>query len=151
MKPAPNASQFAQQLLPRLAERFFARGRRAARPDATAGDLHCFRLAAKHFRYTLELFRPVYGPGLDRRMAAVRRIQQILGEANDCATARDLVLAGGEKTSRIARNVTAFIDHRAALLAAQFRDFWAATFDRPGEQQRWTEYLTRYAGRVRRS
>ena len=151
MKPDSSAAQFARQLLPRLAERFFARGRRAARPNASAADLHRFRLAAKRFRYTLELFRPVYGPGLERRMAALRGIQQILGDANDCATARQLLLAGRERNSRYARGAAAFIEERAALLAIQFRDFWTQTFDAPGEQQRWMNYLTRFAGRRRRS
>jgi len=68
---------------------YFKSGRKTFGGDATPVELHAFRLQTKRFRYTLELFRPVYGPTLERMIRSLRRIQQLLGVVNDCqATGR---------------------------------------------------------------
>ena len=59
---SPTVEAVARRELPRLAEAFFREGRRAASQEASAKQLHKFRLAAKRFRYTLELFAELYGP-----------------------------------------------------------------------------------------
>ena len=51
--------ELAQRALNPLAKRFADRGREASTSLASAGDLHRFRIAAKKFRYTLELFQPL--------------------------------------------------------------------------------------------
>ncbi len=45
---------------------------------------HAMRIAAKRLRYTIELARPVYGQSLDEALAAVKRVQTLLGEVHDC-------------------------------------------------------------------
>ena len=45
---------------------------------------HAMRIAAKRLRYTVELARPVYGQSLDEALAAVKRVQTLLGEVHDC-------------------------------------------------------------------
>ena len=45
---------------------------------------HAMRIAAKRLRYTVELARPVYGQSLDEAVAAVKRVQTLLGEVHDC-------------------------------------------------------------------
>jgi CHAD domain-containing protein len=47
-------------------------------------ELHRMRIAAKHFRYTLEAFAPDYGARLNPWIRAARRIQTELGEIHDC-------------------------------------------------------------------
>jgi CHAD domain-containing protein len=42
------------------------------------------RIAAKHFRYTMEAFAPRCGGRLDPWIRAARRIQTELGEIHDC-------------------------------------------------------------------
>jgi CHAD domain-containing protein len=136
-------------MLPELARRFFVRGRKVAREKASPEDLHRLRLSAKQFRYTLELFRPVYGPGLERRLENLRTVQQKLGDANDCATARELLLAGRDRKTRPAKAAVAFIESKAAALQEDFRTYWRGTFDAPGEERGWAGYLERFAGRGR--
>ena len=81
--------------MPRLAARFFREGARAAAPQASAGERHRFRLAAKRFRYTLELFAQFYGPAAAQWTAQVKELQSLLGAMNDCRAVRDLVDALG--------------------------------------------------------
>jgi CHAD domain-containing protein len=47
-------------------------------------ELHAMRIAAKHLRYTLEIFSPVYESELKLHLKAMRQIQEILGEIHDC-------------------------------------------------------------------
>ena len=51
-------------------------------PDAVE-ELHEMRIAAKWLRYTMELFAPAYEDELKRPIAAVKRIQELLGELHD--------------------------------------------------------------------
>jgi CHAD domain-containing protein len=89
------AEALAHRELPRLAARFFREGARAAAPQASAGERHRFRLAAKRFRYTLELFAQFYGPAAAQWTAQVKELQSLLGAMNDCRAVRDLVDALG--------------------------------------------------------
>ena len=54
-----------------------------ARPERRK-ELHRMRIAAKHFRYTMEAFAPAYGGRLDPWIRAAQRIQTELGEIHDC-------------------------------------------------------------------
>ena len=45
---------------------------------------HAMRIAAKRLRYTVEIAKPVYGPALDEILAAVKRVQTLLGDIHDC-------------------------------------------------------------------
>ena len=63
----------AREKLPELARGFFETGRALAASHPSLQALHRFRLLTKRFRYTLELFRPCYGPVLDRRIEALKR------------------------------------------------------------------------------
>jgi CHAD domain-containing protein len=81
----------ARRELPPLVEAFFREGRRAARQEASAKQLHKFRLAAKRFRYTLELFVELYGPVAGDWVEHLRATQALLGSINDCQVTRGLV------------------------------------------------------------
>jgi len=52
-------------------------------PEAVA-EHHATRIAAKKLRYTMEVFGPVYRLGLNKPLARVKRIQEILGDLHDC-------------------------------------------------------------------
>ena len=47
-------------------------------------ELHAMRIAAKHLRYTLEVFAPLYQDDLKEMVQIMRRIQDELGEIHDC-------------------------------------------------------------------
>lgn len=51
-------------------------------PDAIL-EHHAMRISAKHLRYTLETFAPLYRRGLKKYIARAARIQQLLGDVHD--------------------------------------------------------------------
>jgi CHAD domain-containing protein len=136
--PAGNAGT----ALPKMARQWFERGLRASGTAVRHKDLHAFRLETKHFRYTLELFRPVYGPGLVRLLELLKSLQASLGDLNDC------VIAGAYITEAIAnagerRIVKRRLAARALRQRAKFRRLWKDAFGAPHARERWIRYLSR--------
>ena len=128
--------------LPPLIKDYFAAGRVAAQPQTSAVKLHKFRLATKRLRYTLELFQPLYGPGLSQRLAQLRTIQDLLGDGHD-ATVTSARLAGRVRRDPALGPVLAALELRARKKHAEFRSFWTHRFDGAGNELRWTNYLRR--------
>lgn len=64
-------------------EQFLAYEPHIAHPERVA-ELHLMRIAAKHLRYTLEVFQPLYGKALRKPLKVVKEIQELLGEVHDC-------------------------------------------------------------------
>jgi|SRR5579871_863763 len=143
--PGPNA----QHQLPAMAAAYFAQGRQLLAGKQSHSDLHSLRLATKRLRYTLELFRSCYGPGLRARMTALRQLQQCLGQVNDCDTAAR-VLADYSKKSPQRNQFKQFLAQRSLEKAAEFRRFWTDEFDGPGQEQWWTGYLARHTRPARK-
>ena len=52
------------------------------RPEK-AKELHEIRIAAKHLRYALEIFEPLYGSKLHRFSIFTRRVQDVLGDLHE--------------------------------------------------------------------
>ncbi|MGA2267350.1 MAG: CHAD domain-containing protein [Bryobacteraceae bacterium] len=140
-----SAAVNARRELPPLAASYFARVRALLARDPSPLKLHRLRLATKRLRYTLELFRPCYGPGLDTRLAALRRIQQLLGEVNDSTAAARLLSQSMSTASPQRARILRFLEERAAVKAQEFRKDWAEVFDAPGQERWWTTYLARHA------
>ena len=81
-------TQEARETLPQLAQRFFDAGKAASQ---TSGErLHEFRILAKKFRYTLELFVPVYSGSMEEWMREIKKAQSTLGAMNDYRTVHSL-------------------------------------------------------------
>lgn len=138
------AAANARRQLPALVSAYFADVRELLAADPPPAELHAIRLASKRLRYTLELFRPCYGPGLKIRLAQLQRLQQILGEVNDCAAAERLIgslLPASAARSRVER----FLRLRAAAKAVELRKQWYESFDAPGREHWWLGYLARAA------
>lgn len=143
-----DAAAHARSLLPSMAAEFFAAGRKAAAKPSAAAQLHAFRLSAKRFRYTLEIFSRLYGPALGQRLAQVREIQGILGHRQDCAvTARLLEPAASFDPE--AQHVMQALERRALKLEEEFVRYWRETFDSEGRERLWLRYLARRAPRAR--
>lgn len=136
---APNARIH----LPALVSAYFVQGRELLAKNPAPAELHALRLASKRLRYTLELFRPCYGPGFRARLDSLRRLQQLLGEINDCATA-GAVLAGLRHSPQRAR-VNVFLRQRALRQTEAFCRHWRQVFDAPGQESWWAGYLARHA------
>jgi CHAD domain-containing protein len=64
-------------------EEFLAFAPHVMHPER-ATELHQMRIAAKHLRYTLEVFQPLYERGLRKPLKIVKEIQELLGEVHDC-------------------------------------------------------------------
>lgn len=129
-----------RKVLPRLTEEFFQHGRAAMKRKTSWQDLHGFRLAAKRYRYSLELFLPLYGPGLKVKMEVLRGLQRLLGEINDCVTARGL-LKGIDGTE----NTRAALEKRMERKAAELRRYWKKHFEPEHTMAAWSSYLARYS------
>ena len=133
----------ARRLLPELVRSYYEEGREAAEGDSADEALHEFRLRTKRLRYTIELFRSCYGPGLQRSLAALGRIQDHLGAISDCATTGRTCLALLAQDSPDRERLESYLDKRAAREAAAFRRFWRNEFDQPGQARRWEIYFRR--------
>ena len=136
-----SAAANARALLPELMRAYFAKGRKLIEKPPSAAALHRFRLETKALRYTLELFRPCYGPGFERRLAVLRRIQAHLGAINDFATTIELVASSPERAA-----VEAALTARARRRSLEFRRYARKLFLDPTEPSRWLRYLSRPRG-----
>ncbi|SPF50720.1 hypothetical protein SBA4_450004 [Candidatus Sulfopaludibacter sp. SbA4] len=138
------AAANARRELPALVTEYFTHVRGLLAKDPPASKLHRVRLATKRLRYTLELFRPCYGPGLEKRMAELRQVQQLLGEVNDGVAGERLLMKAMKPSPQRAR-VRKFLEERAGQTARKFRKHWTEVFDAPGRERWWTGYLRREA------
>ena len=141
--PRASAAENARRFLPRLLREYFALGRELVAAHTAPAQLHALRLATKRLRYTLELFKPVYGPGLLDRIAALRALQQILGEINDTAAGHRVLTQIFPEPLPERERVIQFLTERGNVKATEFRRHWAETFDAPGRERWWTDYLSR--------
>jgi len=133
-KTSENATGNARSVLPKLAQNYFEAGRKAAGGKRSAKALHRFRIATKRFRYALELFRPLYGPSLDRRLKAVHQLQDVLGKISDYQTILNMLAGDKEMGAKVRRS-----------LKRKSKDFpkqWKA-FDSGGQLKQWKAYLGR--------
>ena len=133
-----SASRNAARKLPELAGLYFKAGRTMADGHVSLEALHQFRLETKRFRYTLELFRSCYGKGLDERLGSLRKIQDLLGEINDCLTTQNLL-------GRKQKSLTPFLQRRIARKRRELARYWHGSFDAAGQERRWSSYLERFA------
>jgi CHAD domain-containing protein len=99
--------------------------------------LHRFRIAAKHYRYTLELLAPIIGRRrAARHLSMMKEVQSRLGNVNDCETVR--VLAADWN---LGKDVNRFLRMKERRQMEKFRDLWNAQFADPKQARRWTEDL----------
>lgn len=133
-----------RQLWP-LVREWFAAGRQAIEPGRTPEEMHQFRLATKRLRYTLELFRGIYGPGLAQRIDLLREAQDLLGTANDYHVTA-LGLKSRAQHEPALQPVVDELERRAEDKREEFRRFWLRTFTAPVIEPRWINYFKRNAG-----
>jgi CHAD domain-containing protein len=145
MKKWKNSAGLRQNLqarMPEIVTAWFLRGRAAMAEGVSWQQMHEFRLRTKRFRYTLELFRPAYGPGLERKLKALKKLQDYLGDINDAIITENLISSLPESNEAQEELRAA-----AAKLTKKLRSYWSEALDAPGEEQRWIRYLRQYAAR----
>jgi len=139
-----SAAENARRELPATVSSYFSYVREELAKDPAPARLHRLRLATKRLRYTLELFQPCYGPGLEARLAVLRKVQQRLGDLNDCVAAWGLLSKTMSHSPQRAR-AGKFLRERAEKQAKDFREEWRHLFQAPGQEEWWTGYLARSA------
>jgi CHAD domain-containing protein len=132
LKPALTAAENARAVLPKMARQYFEAGREAIDGKRPPEELHGFRLQTKRFRYTLELFRPLYGPNLDRYLKRLHELQAALGKVSDYQAIQRVLSSDGELKRKI--------DQAVKLRVKDLRKSWRA-FDSEGQLKRWRNYL----------
>jgi CHAD domain-containing protein len=137
--PDASPTENAKRYLPALVSEYFAKGRKLMDGKPTADALHRLRLATKHLRYTLELFRPCYGKTIEKRLDRLRGVQSRLGEINDCASTLTLIRPAAKN-----KELVAFLRKRGADRTQAFRQHWQQVFDTPGQERLWKQYLTQF-------
>jgi CHAD domain-containing protein len=130
----------ARRTLPRLAGEYFAQVRHFLSGSTDPKDLHRIRLATKRFRYTLELFRPCYGTGLETRIATLRKAQKLLGDVND-SVASWALLSKALPKSPTRQKVREYLKSQAEKDAADFLKLWKEEFDPAAKERWWKTYL----------
>jgi CHAD domain-containing protein len=139
-----STSANARVRLPAMLQTYFDQGRKlVGRSASSAVPMHPFRLETKALRYTLELFHPCFGPGLESFLLSLREIQDSLGALNDYVTTRDLIAARLPKHAPDRTKIGRILAARTKRKSLEFRRFWRQTFDKPGEDRRWMNYLSR--------
>jgi CHAD domain-containing protein len=138
---AATAAQNARRNLPELVKEYFAQGRAVARGKPSPAAINRFTLRTRRLSYSLELFQSYYGPGLGQRLDLLRRVERLLEDLDDCATARRIF----GKISQV--RLRHFLDDRARRKLEEFRACWTAEVDAKGQEQAWREYLARARSR----
>jgi CHAD domain-containing protein len=126
-----SASVNAKSRLPGISQDFFRAGDELAAAGAGPEEAHRFRIAAKQFRYTLELFRSCYDRQLEKRLQSLKDVQQCLGDLNDLVTVQRL--AEGDQ-------MKAALELRIRAKIQEFHNLWQERFAKP-VQLAWTKYL----------
>ena len=137
------AAENSRGVLPGLACAYFEAGRELMGKTPQPPALHRFRLDTKALRYTLELFRPCYGPGLERHLAVLQKIQGYLGLISDYATTTGLVAAHLAENAPERVRIEALLIARARRKFLELRRYWRGVVDAPGAERRWRNYLAR--------
>ena len=126
----------ARQDLPRLARGFFKCGNRAADAKSSAEELHQFRIAAKKFRYSLELFASFYEPAASDWLARITGVQSLLGRINDYRTVRIMMAEAGANP-----RIEASLKKRQRRKTDEFRQLWADQFSSPDTAREWIQAM----------
>jgi CHAD domain-containing protein len=130
-----SVAENASRVLPKIARKFVLAGRIAVRPRSSWKDLHRFRLISKRFRYSLEIFQHCYGPGIERRIETMRRIQTVLGDINDCDAT--LGLDGIAEEPAFAE----WLKNERTRQLQTFREVWRQEFGMSHAARNWSRYL----------
>jgi CHAD domain-containing protein len=127
----------AQELLPELATDFIKAGTRLAEHPGSKRRLHDFRISAKKFRYSMEPFAKMYGSGLERRIKAVKKVQDVLGKLNDAVATRAILKKRGAPAAVLDR-----LREKEAVRLVEYQELWPKLFDE-GAGEKWSRYFKR--------
>ena len=134
--PVEAAAPQPERVLVRMAEKFIRAGDQAAEAHSSAGDLHRFRIMAKKLRYSVELFRTVYGAAADEWLGRMKHLQTVLGDMNDYRATRNLIAGLGANSS-----LATSLKRKEEKKAAEFRELWKKEYSLTARE--WARSLER--------
>jgi CHAD domain-containing protein len=139
------AASMAKRLLPPMVTEHFRRGKAAAGKKMPAHKIHRFRIAAKNFRYTLDFFAPLYTGTLPLLIDRLKDVQTLLGDINDCATARRIVKeeATDDDNEAVRRDVLSGLRERQRKKTKEFREQYSAEFSSAAALKQWQDSVMR--------
>ena len=131
-----DVTAMAGEILPKMARDFLQVGAHAAATKASAESLHQFRIASKKFRYSLELFEPLYGAPVKRMIEEIKHAQNILGDFNDCVSAIEIV-----QPHKDGQAVARWLKKRQSRKMDEFRRWWPEKLGNPETARLWVRQL----------
>lgn len=134
--PVQPARVVPEEVLVRLAEKFFRAGDRAAKAHSSGESLHRFRIQAKKFRYSVEIFRHVYGAVAEEWIGQIKRLQTLLGDMNDYRVAREMIADMGARAA-----LADSFQRKQEKKAEAFRKLWRDEYS--GSAKRWARSMER--------
>lgn len=139
-RPLASAESEAARILPRFAKAYLRAGSKSARHETAEDKLHQFRLVTKDFRYLLESFEPLYTTNLKSYFDKLRRIQKMLGELNDYAVTREMIVAErGPDRDRLLD----YLDKQQKRKLKRFVTYWKSHFGSEEQQAKWIDGLAK--------
>ncbi len=117
-------------------------------------ELHSMRIAAKHLRYTLEVYRPLFAGRLAQVLDRLKTIQDFLGEIHDCdvwmAFLPDFIERERQRTLRYFGHARSFARLKPGLahLQEDYRERRRERFEAFRELWRETKTVPWWAGIV---
>lgn len=122
IEPQGDLATNARRILAVRVGEFYSWAPAAVREDAGEA-LHELRIAAKRLRYTLELFRAVFGEAGSTQIERVKALQEELGELHDhdvriALVEDELATLAGEQATGVARALWSAEGHERPAIAA---------------------------------
>ncbi len=102
--------------------------------------IHEFRIAAKQFRYLIEVFQAVYGDGIEKKLKSLKKLQDHLGRLNDIVTARSLVTSLNASAELIQ-----WLDHEELKARTALVQNWRKSMNTKSQKSEWLRVFTRPA------
>jgi CHAD domain-containing protein len=129
--------QFAADVLPAMAKDFFHSGNEAAASKAPAVVVEEFRVGARKFRNTLELFAALHGSDTGRWMEKVRQTHLLLGGIRNWSIAEEVIspFKGSDA-------VAGWVKKRQRKQRDKFRHYWRQEFGDPENVRVWIDSLS---------
>ncbi|HEY5993547.1 MAG TPA: CHAD domain-containing protein [Gallionellaceae bacterium] len=122
---AASLPDFARRMLEKRSKQVGRVGRQLAAGDE--GQLHELRIACKKLRYGTEMFGSLFGTDKTRRhVAALSRLQDIMGILNDITVARRLLDEMGDtaKSSATRALILGWLEHGQARRMVELKNSW---------------------------
>ena len=113
----------AERVLRRSGKRFLNAGAEVLSHRGSMTRVHDFRLVAKKFRYTIELFAPLYQSMADEQLRRIKPIQKLLGDINDYESVQAMVKSFGSHPK-----LQRALKRTQLRRLRRFRELWSEQF-----------------------